>query len=216
MVESMALPIFERLCADSELGRLVEKFANSFLRSTMQLVVCNGQHSLEARCARWIFGVHDRLQRARFELAQPLVANVLGAESSAVRDVMARLVERRILAYDGSSVTVLDTIALRRAACPCYGVLKSILLESKWDEQPPCNEPVSSRPNVIPMRPTNICTLCGLGAVSSHLSHSDCLRALDTELHSLRARARQLTNQRSMIVSELLKKYEQFRKRKPI
>jgi hypothetical protein len=216
MVEYMTLPLFERLSVDAELGRLVEKFANSFLKSTMQLVVCNSQHSLQARCARWIFGVYDRVQRARFELAQPLLVNALGAASSAVRDVMAGLVEKRILAYDGSSVTVLDTIGLRRAACPCYAVLKRILIESRWIEPSPCSEPVSLRPNVFPMRPANVCTLCGLGAVSPHLSHSECLRALDNELHSLRARARQLTNQRSLIASELLKKYEQFRRKKSV
>jgi CRP-like cAMP-binding protein len=216
--EYMTLTVFERLCHDSELGWAVENYSNAFLESTMRLIVCNTRHPVQARCARWILGIHDRLQRARFELTQPFLAGVLGVSPRVLQDLISTLSQNHLLAYDASSITILDTIGLRRAACSCHDRLKRLYLPglTMKKRSPPRRTPDVRTHKVVQMRPTNICTLCGLGLTSPHLNHSDCLRAIDKEIRSLIARVRLLTNQRSLITAEFMKKYEQFRNRQSV
>jgi hypothetical protein len=131
---------------------------------------------------------------------------------------MSTLAGHQLLACDSSSVTVLDTIGLKRRACSCYRELKRPVpatelqhIVDKSDGAIP-----GLRSNVVQMRPVNVCTLCGLAATPSHLTHADCLHAIDKEIRSLLGRTRILTHQRSLITAEFMKKYEKFRNRRTV
>ena len=90
----------------------------------IQAVACNRLHTLEERCCRWLLGVHDRLGRARFELKVRFLARAMGVKNSAVAGIMASLEDQGLASHDGSSVTILDSIGLRRLACRCYDAMK--------------------------------------------------------------------------------------------
>jgi hypothetical protein len=214
IVEYIPLPVFLRLLGDSEFARVLENYSRSFLKSMMQLAACNGRHPLRARCVRWILTTRDRLGRARFELTQPFLASVLGAKQKAVHNVMSALAGNQLLAYDSSSVTVLDPIGLKRHACSCYGGLKHAVhaAESQHAVDKSQRPRPAQRGNVVQMRSLNVCTVCGLAATPSHITHADCLHAIDKEIRSLLTRTRTLTNQRALITAEFMKKYAQFRR----
>jgi hypothetical protein len=212
--EYIPLPVLLRLLGDSEFARVLENYSRSFLKSMMQLAACNGRHPLRARCVRWILATRDRLGRARFELTQPFLASVLGAKPKALHNVMSVLARNQLLAYDSSSVTVLDPIALKRHACSCYTALKRAVhvAESQQAVAKSQRPRPDQRGNVVQMRPLNFCTVCGLAATPSHFTHADCLHAIDKEIRSLLTRTRILTHQRALITAEFMKKYAKFRR----
>ena len=209
-VQYMSLNVFEAMCAGSELGRAVDQFSGIFMDSVMQLVACHRFHDLGARCARWLLLAHERLQRANFELTQPFLAMAVGAKPDELVAVMVRLTEQNTIKYDAASVTVIDAIALRRVACPCYPLLRknsgtAIRVRPSVER--------SRVANVVQMKPATMCTLCGLTRDYPHQSHTECLRAIDSELRMLIGRAKTLTKQRGLIVAESMQRFERFRRR---
>ncbi len=207
-LQYMALNVFERFCAQTELGHAVGQFCGAFTQSVMQLVACNRLHRLEARCARWILLTHERLRRANFELTQSFLAMAIGAKSDELASIMVRLAERQIVKHDATSVTLLDPIALRRQACSCYPVLRKNA-QAPIESRRRAHD-VGDRANVVTMRPLTVCTLCGLTRDYPHKTHAECLRALDADLRSVIQRAKQLTHLRGQIAFESMKKFEQF------
>jgi len=209
-VQYMSLNVFEALSTGSELGLAVEQFCGIFMESVMQLVSCHRFHDLGGRCARWLLLVHDRVQRANFELTQPFLAMAVGAKLDELAAVMVQFTEQNIIRYDAASVTILDGIALRQRACACYSVLRkhsatSIRIRPTSDR--------SRSENVVQMRPATVCTLCGLTRDYPHKSHIECLHAIDAELRTLLGRAKALTKQRGKIAEESMQRFERFRRR---
>lgn len=214
-LQYMALPAFEDLTSNSELGQAVDRFCAEFTRSVMQLVACNRLHPIEARCARWILLTHDRLGRANFELTQPFLAMALGAKSGdELASVMTRFSESSLVKYDVASLTVIDLIGLRHASCRCYKSLKIDGQKLVARDEHPVNR--IDRDNVVPLhRSVNVCTVCGLARAVPHKTLDECLRAVDAELRTVTDRARRLLSQRLNIVHQSLAKYEKFRSRQP-
>ena len=101
-VQYMALNVFESFCHGSELGRAVDRFCGTFMKSVMQLIACNRLHPMEARCARWILWTHERLGRAQFELTQPFLGMAIAAHPEELSGFMVRLAGERILRYDSA------------------------------------------------------------------------------------------------------------------
>ena len=208
-VQYMPLNVFEATCAGSELGRAVEQFCGIFMESVMQLVACHRFHDLRARCARWLLLVHERVQRANFELTQPFLAMAVGAQPDALAATMMQFAEQSLIKYNAASITVIDAIALRGLACPCYPLLRKNCATA-IRVRPSSNR--STVENVVQMKPATVCTLCGLTRDSPHKSHSECLRAIDTELRTLIGRAKVLTKQRGQIAAESMQRFERFRR----
>ena len=205
-VQYMALNVFESFCHDSELGRAVDRFCGTFMKSVMQLIACNRLHPMEERCARWILWTHERLGRAQFELTQPFLGMAIAAPPEELSSFMVRLADERILRYDAATVTLLDPIALRRLACSCYGALKKNAATERVRQSRNRVQAV----NVVRMQPTTMCTLCGLMRDAPHKSHVECLRAIDAELRTLMARVKQLTGLRRQLADESIQKFENF------
>jgi hypothetical protein len=209
-VQYMSLNVFEALSTGSELGRAVDQFCGIFMASVMQLVACHRFHDVGARCARWLLLVHERVQRANFELTQPFLAMAVGARPDQLAALMAQFAEQNIIKYDSASVTVIDAIALRRLVCPCYPVLRknsSVAIRVRPSKERARVE------NVVQMKPATMCTLCGLTRDYPHKSHTECLHAIDLELRILIGRAKALTKQRGVIVQESMQRFDRFRKR---
>src|SRR5512145_968779 len=55
----------------------VTKYSQAFLNMLMQSVACNGLHSAEQRCCRWLLVTHDRIEQDEFPLTHELLAIML-------------------------------------------------------------------------------------------------------------------------------------------
>jgi len=62
---------------------LMNRYAQALTAMIMQSTACNGLHSVEERCARWLLMTHDRVGRDDFQLTQEFLAIMLGVRRPA-------------------------------------------------------------------------------------------------------------------------------------
>lgn len=51
----------EAITAHPNIRRIVLRFTEVLFAQTLQTVACNGIHSVEERCCRWILSIRDRM-----------------------------------------------------------------------------------------------------------------------------------------------------------
>jgi CRP-like cAMP-binding protein len=114
------------LARDAGLAGVVRRYTQAFVRQLMQQVACNGLHSIEQRCARWMLLTHDRVGSDEFPLTQEFLAQMLGVRRASVTVVAGILQQSGFIRYRRGRVTVTDRAGLEGAACECYAVLREV------------------------------------------------------------------------------------------
>jgi len=89
-----------------------------------QSVGCNRLHPLEQRCARWLLGSRDRVDRDEFRLTQEFLALMLGVHRPSVTLVAGSLAEQGCISYRRGTIAILDREGLEGVACECYRVVR--------------------------------------------------------------------------------------------
>ncbi len=99
-------------------------YAQAFLAQVFQSVACNGIHSVEERCARWLLMTRDRVETDTFRLTQEFLAEMLGVSRPAVSIVARTLQTAGLIRYSRGAVTILDRSGLEEATCECYRIIR--------------------------------------------------------------------------------------------
>ena len=102
------------------------RYSQAFLNMLMQSVACNGLHSAEERCCRWLLMTHDRIEQDEFPLTHELLAIMLGVRRPTVTLVMADLTRPGIISHVRGHVRIVDRGALEQTACECYRNVRSV------------------------------------------------------------------------------------------
>jgi CRP-like cAMP-binding protein len=105
--------------------RLLQLYTHAFMTQEAQIVACNGLHAVKQRCCRWLLLTHDRVRSDEFPLTQEFFAQMLGVRRASVAEVARMLQRTGLIRYRRGQVTILDRDGLQKAACECYGVIKS-------------------------------------------------------------------------------------------
>jgi Crp-like helix-turn-helix domain len=213
-VQYMPAVLFERERArDGRFRELIDTFSYSFLETMIQAVACNRLHTTEERCCRWLLGVHDRLGRARFELKARFLARAMGVKNSAIAAMLTSLEEQGLARHDGLSITILDTIGLRRRACRCYDAMKrGYALERVVAASKEARPQHAGR--VLPMPLGHgACTLCGSSIRVPHRNGHECILALDEEIGTLVRRTHILRKYRAQLMANRAQLYRDILKR---
>ena len=92
-----------------------------------QSSACNALHRAEHRFAKWLLRCHDRVEGDVLKLTQEYLASMLGSQRTTVNEAAQTLQRAGAIRYSRGRVTILDRVALERAACECYGVQWEIL-----------------------------------------------------------------------------------------
>ena len=112
----------ERLQRPS-LRAMLDLYTEARLIQVAQTAACNRLHSVEARLARWLLAVADRVDAEYFRLPQEFIAQMLSVHRPTVSVSLQRLRDAGVVAYRGHSIKVADRPGLERIACECHGVL---------------------------------------------------------------------------------------------
>ena len=108
------------------LRREVERCAYVTMATAMQVAVCNKQHVLEARLARWLLMTRDRTASDEFRFTQQFIALMLGVRRTGVTVAAGALQRRKLIRYSRGTMRILDRKGLRAASCSCYDVIREL------------------------------------------------------------------------------------------
>jgi|SRR5271170_4407186 len=123
----IALPDLREAFRSSEeiRGRILE-FVQEQTLCLSQIAGCNRLHEAEARLARWLLMVHDRIDSDVLNLTQEFLAEMLGAQRTTVTLVAGILQESGLIEYRRGHVRIVNRENLEQAACDCYQVTKRL------------------------------------------------------------------------------------------
>jgi CRP-like cAMP-binding protein len=109
----------------SHLYNIVQQWSQAFFAMVMQTVACNGLHTVEERCARWLLQTHDRVGSDEFLLTQEFLAMMLGVRRPSVTIVAGTLQKAGLITYGHKKIQIRDRQGLEAASCECYKVTKA-------------------------------------------------------------------------------------------
>jgi CRP-like cAMP-binding protein len=108
------------------LASLVERYTRAFFSQVFQQVACNGLHTLEQRCARWILLTRDRVDTDEFPMTHEFLAQMLGVRRASVTQTAGLLQNAGYVQFSRGRVRVADRTGLEGAACECYRVTREV------------------------------------------------------------------------------------------
>ncbi len=114
----------DHLRRDAPLASALNRYGYAFMVMVAQGAVCNGAHSVEQRCARWLLAAHDRVEGGELPLTQAYLAQMLGVRRPSVSEVAEKLQRRRLIKYGQGRITILDRRGLEGMSCICYSIIR--------------------------------------------------------------------------------------------
>lgn len=117
---------FRELCEKpSPLHELMVRYHTAWMLQVSQSVACNGLHSVERRCARWLLMTHDRAGKDDFPMTHEFLAMMLGVRRASVSLVLQPLQEDGLISSQRGQITVLNRLALEVKSCECFQFVKT-------------------------------------------------------------------------------------------
>lgn len=108
------------------LHRELNRYIHQRIVQLTQTAACNRFHPVEARLARWLLMLRDRMKTNHFHHTQEVLSNRLGVLRAAITHAAGALQRRNLISYRRGEINILDAKGLESAACQCYQVLKDV------------------------------------------------------------------------------------------
>jgi CRP-like cAMP-binding protein len=108
------------------LRRVLDRCAYVAMATAMQVAVCNNEHLLEARLARWLLMTRDRAASDKFRCTHVSIALMLGVRRVGVTVAASALQRRQLIRYARGAMQILDREGLLAASCSCYEVIRKL------------------------------------------------------------------------------------------
>jgi CRP-like cAMP-binding protein len=102
----------------------VQTHARALLMQFQHVAACNALHSVEARMARWMLHIHDRIDGDVLPLTQEVLSQLLGVRRTTVTHVVRKLRVSGAIRSDRRGLIEIDRQRLEEAACECYDVMR--------------------------------------------------------------------------------------------
>lgn len=85
---------------------------------------CNALHPVEARTARWLLHIHDKIDRDDMPLTQEALSQLLGVRRTTVTQVIQKLRADGVVRSERRGLIEIDRPRLEKAACECYKIMR--------------------------------------------------------------------------------------------
>jgi CRP-like cAMP-binding protein len=109
----------------SSVKRALQLYQNAFLVQVSQSVACNGLHTVQQRCCRWLLITQDRVQETILPLTHELLSIMLGVRRQSVTEVLQNIQDMGHIQYRRGKIEVTSRKGLEIASCECYQKVKS-------------------------------------------------------------------------------------------
>ena len=114
----------EEASRDGPLRRLLLDYRAAFLAQLTQGVACNGLHTIEQRCCRWLLEARDRLRADVLPVTHEFLAMLLGVRRASVSQILEALQESGLIRSERGKITVLQRDGLKSVSCECYQAVR--------------------------------------------------------------------------------------------
>jgi CRP-like cAMP-binding protein len=115
----------EEMSNRGALYNLVVRYNQALMTLVMQTTVCNGLHSVEQRCCRWLVTLSDRIGSDDLKLTHELLATMLGVRRPSVTLVIVSLQRKGIVETQRGNLRIVDRKALEQFSCECYASVRA-------------------------------------------------------------------------------------------
>jgi len=103
--------------------RLVQSHLRALLIQFQLGSACNALHPVEARMARWLLQLRDRVDHDVLPLTQQALSQILGVRRTTVTLLMRKLRASGAIRSDRRGLIEVDAARLAAAACECHNVM---------------------------------------------------------------------------------------------
>jgi CRP-like cAMP-binding protein len=122
---AMSVDSFRReLDQGGALYSIVKKYTSALVGCVGQSVACNGLHTADARCCRWLLQAQDRLASEELPLTHELLSSMLGVRRPTVTLIIADLIRLGIISTRRGVIRITVRAALEARSCECYRTVK--------------------------------------------------------------------------------------------
>jgi CRP-like cAMP-binding protein len=115
---------FEALSHSSALRRVVQVHTRALLAQFQHVAACNALHSVQARTARWLLHIHDRVDGDFLPLTQDALSELLGVRRTTVTQTVCKLRTSGAIRSNRRGLIEINRPRLEAAACECYAVMR--------------------------------------------------------------------------------------------
>lgn len=119
-----AQPLKAEFNRGGALQQLLLRYTQALYTHTAHTAACNRMHTIEARLARWLLTVQDRINSDELHLTQEFLSQMLGARRSGVTEAASTLSQAGMIYYSRGKITICDRKALELTTCECYQTVK--------------------------------------------------------------------------------------------
>ena len=116
--------VHDEFARGGPLHGLLLRYTQALITQMAQTAVCNRHHTVDQQLCRWLLLSLDRLQSNELLMTQQLIADMLGVSRGGVTEAAGKLQDAGIINYSRGRITIIDRLALERAVCECYGVVR--------------------------------------------------------------------------------------------
>ena len=99
-------------------------YTQAVLAIRAQAIGCELFHSVEARAARWLLEMDDRVPNDEFTITHEFLALMLGVRRQTVTAVASQLCSQGWIVYRRGCIEIVDRAGVEGATCECYGVIR--------------------------------------------------------------------------------------------
>jgi CRP-like cAMP-binding protein len=107
----------------SRMREVILTYANALLAQSAQLAACHRYHTPQARLARVLLMIDDRLHTSELRITQELLAHLLGTRRATVTQAANQLQDNKLIEYLRGRIRILDRKELEKVACSCYAII---------------------------------------------------------------------------------------------
>lgn len=108
----------------SALNGAVQTHTRALMAQFQHVAACNALHSVEARLARWLLHVHDRVEGDALPWTHDTLSEFLGVRRTTVTQVISKLREQGAIKSNRRSWIEIDRPRLEAATCECYHLMR--------------------------------------------------------------------------------------------
>lgn len=108
------------------LAQAVARHAHGLMVQAAQAAFCSHFHLLEARLARSLLMMHDRVQSNGLHLTHEILGLALGVRRVGITKAATSLQQRGLISYNRGEIRILDREGLEVASCACYALVRKL------------------------------------------------------------------------------------------